>query len=123
MGTRRRRLLLTTLGLALAGGLLAGAPRVVSASPGLGEGTSCFPGTLTTTFGYTVYASCATETTLLDGTTRVAFHAHVAAPSVAPALPVSVTGFPCLTSRGPTSESMVTIAPDGQVDGLCARRP
>ena len=123
MGRLRHALLLATLSVALANGFLAGTPRAVRASPGLGEGIACFPGTITTPFGYTVNHNCATETTLPDGTTRVTFQAHVAAPSVAPTLPVSLVGFRCRTSRGPATESAVTITPDGLVSGHCAMRP
>ena len=121
---RRRALVLATCCLGLATFFVCGSPaQSAAAAPGLTEGTACFPGTITTTFGYTVQASCATETTLPDGTVRVKFTAHVVAPSVAPAVPVHLAGFPCLTSRGPTSESIVAITPDGRVDGLCMHRP
>ena len=124
MHHRHHAPVLAALCLVLAGVLVLGSPaRRVAAAPGLGEGTACFPGTLTTSFGYTVYASCSTETTLDGGTVRVTFHARVAAPSVVPSVSVALTGFRCLTSRGPTAESVVTITPTGQVDGRCTYRP
>lgn len=109
------------LSLALTLGLLGLSPPTTSAAPGLGTGTNCFPGTVTTNFGYTTYHNCTTETPTPSGGLSVTFNAHVTAPSIAPAQTITMVGFNCLTSRGPTSISSVTITPDGKVSGTCKR--
>ena len=51
------------LGLALILGLFGLVPPAAAAPPGLGpgNGTTCFPGTVNTTFGYTTRHNCTTE--------------------------------------------------------------
>ena len=83
---------LTLLLLALTLGVLA-APHTARAAPDPGTGTTCFPGTIRTTFGYTTNRNCSAEVPTADGGVSVTFHAYVAAPSVAPVRTMHLTGF------------------------------
>jgi hypothetical protein len=114
---------IASLGLVLGLGLAAPAVAAPASLTDQSTGTSCFTGTVATTFSYTTQHNCYTQTTTPDGRALVVFHAYLAAPSLEPTAIVTIAGFPCYTRQGPTTESSVVIDPDGIVRGQCLSQP
>jgi hypothetical protein len=79
----------------------------------------CPDGTFLASVGGFVFTYCFDEVQTASSNAVAHFHGSLVNPATAPDRATTLTGFPCNTTYGVTTDTRLVVAPTGEVNGTC----